>query len=145
MVTLNQAIAVAMVHGPERGLERLRALDNDERLANHYRLDAVRGHLFEMLGDLEKAIRALPNRGGPNDQRTGTKLSDDPSGLSRRGSQSESWLCWPGTAALRHGEGESCSVVSGGVERVRAWRKAGRSESPTIVQDVSSGEVVNFH
>jgi RNA polymerase sigma factor (sigma-70 family) len=57
MVTLNHAIAVAMVHGPEQGLERLRALDNDERLAGHYRLDAVRGHLFEMLGDLERAVR----------------------------------------------------------------------------------------
>src|ERR1700723_2141417 len=56
MVRLNHAIAVAMVHGPERGLERLRALDNDERLAEHYRLDAVRGHLFEMLGDLERGI-----------------------------------------------------------------------------------------
>jgi RNA polymerase sigma factor (sigma-70 family) len=56
MVTLNHAIAVAMVHGPERGLEHLRALDNDERLAGHFRLDAVRGHLFEMLGDLERAI-----------------------------------------------------------------------------------------
>ena len=33
MVTLNHAIAVAMVHGPERGLERLQALDSDERLA----------------------------------------------------------------------------------------------------------------
>ena len=57
MVTLNHAIAVAMVHGPERGLERLRALDSDERLAGHYRLDAVRGHLFEMLGDFENAIQ----------------------------------------------------------------------------------------
>jgi RNA polymerase sigma factor (sigma-70 family) len=57
MVTLNHAIAVAMVHGPERGLERLRALDSDERLAGHYRLDAVRGHLFEMLGDLERAVQ----------------------------------------------------------------------------------------
>jgi predicted RNA polymerase sigma factor len=56
MVTLNHAIAVAMVHGPERGLEGLRALDSDDRLAGHYRLDAVRGHLFEMLGDLDKAI-----------------------------------------------------------------------------------------
>jgi len=46
-----------MVHGPERGLERLRALDSDERLAGHYRLDAVRGHLFEMLGDLERAVQ----------------------------------------------------------------------------------------
>jgi RNA polymerase sigma factor (sigma-70 family) len=57
MVTLNHAIAVAMVHGPERGLERLRALDSDERLAGHYRLDAVRGHLFERLGDIERAIQ----------------------------------------------------------------------------------------
>ncbi|HEV2132907.1 MAG TPA: sigma-70 family RNA polymerase sigma factor [Terracidiphilus sp.] len=55
MVTLNHAIAVAMVHGPARGLERLQALDKDERIAGHYRLDAVRGHLFEMLGELEKA------------------------------------------------------------------------------------------
>lgn len=55
MVTLNHAIAVAMVHGPARGLEKLQALDNDERLAGHYRLDAVRAHLFEMLGELEKA------------------------------------------------------------------------------------------
>lgn len=57
MVTLNHAVAAAMVHGPARGLELLRALDNDERLAGHYRLDAVRGHLFEMLGDREKAIQ----------------------------------------------------------------------------------------
>jgi RNA polymerase sigma factor (sigma-70 family) len=57
MVTLNHTIAVAMVHGPRRGLERLRALDSDERLVGHYRLDAVRGHFFEMLGDLERAIQ----------------------------------------------------------------------------------------
>jgi RNA polymerase sigma factor (sigma-70 family) len=56
MVTLNQAIAVAMVHGPARGLERLRVLDSDERLSHHYRLDAVRGHLYERLGEREKAI-----------------------------------------------------------------------------------------
>jgi RNA polymerase sigma factor (sigma-70 family) len=57
MVTLNHTIAVAMVHGPQLGLDRLRALDRDERLVGHYRLDAVRGHLFEMLGDREKAIQ----------------------------------------------------------------------------------------
>jgi RNA polymerase sigma factor (sigma-70 family) len=57
MVTLNHAIAIAMVHGPERGLQRLQALDSDQRLAGHYRLDAVRGHLFEMLGDLDKAVQ----------------------------------------------------------------------------------------
>ena len=57
MVTLNHAIAVAMVHGPERGLDLLRALDNDERFAEHYRLDAVRGHLYEKLGDFNRAIQ----------------------------------------------------------------------------------------
>ena len=56
MVTLNRAIAVAMVQGPARGLEELRALDADQRLRGHYRLDAVRGHLFEKLGDLGQAI-----------------------------------------------------------------------------------------
>jgi RNA polymerase sigma factor (sigma-70 family) len=57
MVTLNHAIAAAMVHGPAKGLELLRALDTDSRLAEHYRLDAVRGHLLEMLGDYESAVR----------------------------------------------------------------------------------------
>lgn len=57
MVTLNHAIAVAMVHGPARGLQRLEVLDRDERLRGHYRLDAVRAHLFEKLGDSDSAIR----------------------------------------------------------------------------------------
>ena len=55
MVTLNRAIAVAMVHGPRAGLERLAVLDDDERLARHHRLDAVRAHLHEMNGDLRAA------------------------------------------------------------------------------------------
>jgi RNA polymerase sigma factor (sigma-70 family) len=57
MVRLNRAVAVAMVHGAARGLALLRPLDNDERLSGHYRLDAVRAHLFEMLGDFEKATQ----------------------------------------------------------------------------------------
>src|SRR6185295_16436529 len=56
MVTLNHAIAVAMVHGPPAGLELLKSLDADTRLAGHYRLDAVRAHLFEMAGDHAAAI-----------------------------------------------------------------------------------------
>jgi RNA polymerase sigma factor (sigma-70 family) len=56
MVTLNHAIAAAMVHGAQAGLDLLRALDEDERLAGHYRLDAVRGHLFEMAGNREAAL-----------------------------------------------------------------------------------------
>jgi RNA polymerase sigma factor (sigma-70 family) len=57
MVVLNQAIAAAMVHGPAVGLERLAALDADARIAGHYRLDAVRAHLFEMSDDRERAVK----------------------------------------------------------------------------------------
>jgi predicted RNA polymerase sigma factor len=56
MVTLNRAIAVAMVQGPAAGLELIEGLDADARLAGHYRIDAVRGHLYQMAGDLDRAI-----------------------------------------------------------------------------------------
>ena len=51
MVTLNRAVAVAMVRGPRAGLELLETLDADDRLAGHHRLEAVRAHLLEMAGD----------------------------------------------------------------------------------------------
>jgi RNA polymerase sigma factor (sigma-70 family) len=54
IVTLNRAIAAAMVHGPFAGLAILETVD--ERLASHYRLDAVRAHLFEMAGDTKLAL-----------------------------------------------------------------------------------------
>jgi predicted RNA polymerase sigma factor len=54
MVALNLAIAAAMVNGPTAGLALLEALD--ERLEGHYRLDAVRAHLFEMAGDAQTAV-----------------------------------------------------------------------------------------
>jgi RNA polymerase sigma factor (sigma-70 family) len=56
MVTLNHAIAAAMVHGASAGLRLLEALDADDRIAGHHRLDAVRAHLFEMAGDHHAAI-----------------------------------------------------------------------------------------
>jgi RNA polymerase sigma factor (sigma-70 family) len=56
MVTLNHAIAAAMVHGPAVGLDLLKELDTDPRIGGHYRLDAVRGHLLEMAGDHTRAI-----------------------------------------------------------------------------------------
>ena len=56
MVTLNRAIAVAMVHGPSSGLEILAGLDRDARLAGNHRLDAVRAHLLELSGDYAGAI-----------------------------------------------------------------------------------------
>ena len=54
MVTLNRAVAAAMVNGPAAGLKLLDSLD--EPLAGHHRLAAVRAHLLEMAGDDEAAI-----------------------------------------------------------------------------------------
>jgi RNA polymerase sigma factor (sigma-70 family) len=51
MVTLNRSVAVAMVQGPEAGLELLRTLEGDERIAEHHRLHAIRGHLLELTGE----------------------------------------------------------------------------------------------
>jgi len=56
MVTLNHAIAVAMVHGPEAGLDALKGLDADGRLAGSHRLDAVRAHLLERAGEPAAAL-----------------------------------------------------------------------------------------
>jgi predicted RNA polymerase sigma factor len=53
MVTLNRAVAIAMVHGPAAGLAAI--ADLDEALAGSHRLDAVRAHLHEMAGDREAA------------------------------------------------------------------------------------------
>jgi RNA polymerase sigma factor (sigma-70 family) len=57
MVALNRAIAAAMVTGPAAGLELLDGLDGlDGPLAGHYRLAAVRAHLYEMAGDTQAAL-----------------------------------------------------------------------------------------
>jgi RNA polymerase sigma factor (sigma-70 family) len=58
VVTLNHAVAVAMVHGPQAGLAMVADLDADGRLAGQHRLDAVRGHLLEMAGDAGAAAEA---------------------------------------------------------------------------------------
>ena len=58
MVTLNHAVAVAMVSGPRAGLELLAPLDDDPRMARHHRLAAVRAHLLEQAGDVAAAVAA---------------------------------------------------------------------------------------
>jgi RNA polymerase sigma factor (sigma-70 family) len=57
MVTLNRAVALAMVDGPRAGLDLLSTLDGP--LKGHYRLAAVRGHLLEMAGDRAAAVAHL--------------------------------------------------------------------------------------
>ncbi|MEV5648435.1 sigma-70 family RNA polymerase sigma factor [Nocardia sp. NPDC052254] len=56
MVRLNRAVAVAMVHGPSAGLTA--ANDLADRLRGNHRLDAVRGHLYEMAGEQAAAIES---------------------------------------------------------------------------------------
>jgi RNA polymerase sigma factor (sigma-70 family) len=58
MVTLNHAVAVAMVDGPEVGLRMLEPLDGDNRVSGHHRLAAVRAHLQELAGDEAAALES---------------------------------------------------------------------------------------
>jgi RNA polymerase sigma factor (sigma-70 family) len=59
MATVNRALALAMVRGPEAGLDLLASLDGDERVARHHRLFAMRGHLLEMDGSVAAARAAF--------------------------------------------------------------------------------------
>ncbi len=58
MVALNRAVALAMVEGPEAGLDALDALSVDDRVNASHRLESVRAHLLEMNGDTEAARNA---------------------------------------------------------------------------------------
>lgn len=64
MVALNEAVAVAMVHGPQAGLDRLAALESDRRIGGGHRLAAVRAHLLELAGDAAGAIAAYETAAG---------------------------------------------------------------------------------
>ena len=55
MVTLNRAVAVAMVQGPSAGLDLIATLSGDKRMAHHHRLFATRAHLRELAGQADAA------------------------------------------------------------------------------------------
>ncbi len=55
VVTLNHAVAVAMVDGPRVGLAMVEPLMVDPRMRRTHRLHAVRAHLLEMDGQIEEA------------------------------------------------------------------------------------------
>jgi predicted RNA polymerase sigma factor len=59
VVLLNRAVSVAMVHGPQAGLDLLAELDADRSMSVHHRLHAVRGHLLERAGDRAAARAAF--------------------------------------------------------------------------------------
>jgi predicted RNA polymerase sigma factor len=59
MVTLNRVVAVSMVHGPRVALEQLATAEQDAALASHHRVEAVRAHLLEQVGDVDGARRSF--------------------------------------------------------------------------------------
>lgn len=58
VVTLNRAVAVAMVHGPRAGLAVIGTLETDDRINHSHRLHAVRAHLLELAGETRLAREA---------------------------------------------------------------------------------------
>ena len=75
MVTLNRAVAVAMVRGPAAGLELLATLEADPRMAGHHRLHAVRAHLLERAGDARGGDRRVSDGRAAHHQPARTPLS----------------------------------------------------------------------
>ncbi|WP_026412158.1 RNA polymerase sigma factor [Actinomadura oligospora] len=55
MVSLNRAVAVAEIQGPDEALALLDALERDKRLKDHHRLLAARAHLLELQGRTAEA------------------------------------------------------------------------------------------
>jgi predicted RNA polymerase sigma factor len=53
VVTLNRAVALSMVEGPDAGIALVDQVA--DRLDGSYRVEAVRAHLLEQAGDLEAA------------------------------------------------------------------------------------------
>ena len=58
VVTLNHAVALAMVRGPRAGLRLIATLDGDRRLHGNHRVEAVRAHLLELAGERDAALAA---------------------------------------------------------------------------------------
>ena len=71
MVSLNRAVAVAMVDGPSTGLALLDGVS--ERLDDHHRLHAVSAHLLRLAGDTKTAMADFkPRPPAPRTSASGT-------------------------------------------------------------------------
>jgi len=58
VIELNHAVAVAMVEGPERGLQLVDAIDARGDLPRYHLLPAARGELLRRLGRRAEAAEA---------------------------------------------------------------------------------------
>ena len=72
VILLNRAIALAMVHGPQSGLEQIDAIENSKSLKDYYLLPATKANFLEMLGRNDEArseyLRALEFAQNPCEQ-----------------------------------------------------------------------------
>ena len=83
MVTLNRAIAAAMVDGPEAGLALLEPLRDS--LGDHHRLLAARAHLLEMSGSDAAAAEEYAAAARLHQQPARAALPADPRRPAGRG------------------------------------------------------------
>jgi RNA polymerase sigma-70 factor (ECF subfamily) len=69
VVELNRAVAVAMAHGPQAGLDHLDRIDHDGALAGYHLLPATRADLLRRLGRHQAAREAYQEalRGAPTE------------------------------------------------------------------------------
>ena len=58
VVTLNRAVALAMVHGPRAGLALLGTIEADQQMTRSHRFEAVRAHLLELAGEPGAALES---------------------------------------------------------------------------------------
>jgi RNA polymerase sigma factor (sigma-70 family) len=104
MATVNRALAVAMVRGPDAGLRLLDTLAGDDRVARHHRLYAMRGHLLELAGSpgaARGAFEEAARRTASLPEKRYLRARAESCGLPRDPPPEQ-------TAGQRHGDGEDC-------------------------------------
>ena len=110
-ITLNQAVAVAMVDVPRAGLDLLAVLDDDKSLADNHRLAAVRGAPHD-----QPARTTLPGRPGR------PPGPGHPGGITMESTKADA-LKVPGATLYYEvqGSGPSLLLICGGIYDARTY------------------------
>jgi len=84
IIDLNRAVALAMLFGPEAGLEVVEALRSEQALQRYHLLPSVRGDLLRKLGRLEEARTEFVRAAGlTQNERERKLLLDRAAGCAR--------------------------------------------------------------
>ena len=136
MVTLNRAVATAMVDGSGAGLAVLDGLA--ERLGDHHRLHSVRAHLLELAGDTETRHRRVPGRRRPHREPPRAALPHDQGRPACRGDRplTSGPLSPAGLWPADHSPGRP--LASGPLSRPATGRQALSGSSSSSSQSVSA-------